>query len=97
MQAILTAPTILDNDYNDLSPFDFYKFEKILKKLKLKQFKSLQEFENYRKNVLNCVKNGDCEPIKLSKNHFGELKIIDGKIRLLAHKLLGIEPIFEII
>jgi ParB-like chromosome segregation protein Spo0J len=43
------------------------------------------------------VKDGDCEPIKLSKNHFGELKIIDGKVRLLAHKLLGIEPIFEII
>jgi hypothetical protein len=65
--------------------------------LKAKQFKTAEEFENYRKIILNCVKNGDCEPIKLYKNHFGELKIIDGKVRLLAHKLLGIEPIIEII
>jgi hypothetical protein len=97
MQAIQSDLTITDTDYNDLSPFDFYKFEKILKKLKQKQFKTTEDFENYRKIIINCVKNGDCEPIKLSKNHFGELKIIDGKVRLLAHKLLGIDPIIEII
>lgn len=97
MPTIQTDLKIIDNDYNDLNPFDFYKFEKILKKLKSKQFKTMQEFENYRKNILNCVKNGDCEPIKLSKNYFGEMKIIDGKARLLAHKLLGIDPIIEII
>lgn len=86
---------IIDNDYNRLKPFDFYQFEKILKQIK--QFKTTKDFEDYRKNILNCVKYGSCEPIKLTKNHFGDFKIIDGKVRLLAHKLLGIEPIFEII
>jgi hypothetical protein len=97
MQATLTDLKVIDADYNALKPFDFTQFEKTLKRLKQKQFKNTEDFEKYRKMILNCVKDGDCEPIKLSKNHFGELKIIDGKVRLLAHKLLGIEPIFEII
>lgn len=89
--------SVLDNEVKSLKQFDFIQFEKILKKLKGKELIDNESFNNYKKHIINCVLNGDCEPIKMTVNGLGEYKIIDGKVRLLAHKLLGVMPIIETI
>lgn len=85
-----------DSDINSLNPFDFITFEKLLRKLKGSYFRSQASFDTYKKMIIACVKDGDCEPIRIRVNGLGEYIIIDGKARLLAHKLLGIDPVIHL-
>lgn len=77
-----------------MKTFDFLSFDRILRERKRDQFKTEQEFQDYKKEILNSTKNGTCDLPRISVKG-KRWNILDGKIRLLAFKVLGINPVVE--
>ncbi len=80
---------------NSIKTFDFHSFDKLLREAKRKQFKTEEEFQIYKKEILNSTSDGTCDLPQISIHGNNDWIILDGKIRLLAYKVLGINPVVE--
>jgi len=78
---------VKDKEISNLRTFDFYNFDKLLRKYKSNCFNCYENYQAYKKQLLNDVKTGKCVPILLKET----FDVMD-KINIIAHKVLGIEP-----
>lgn len=82
--------------YSSLKPFDFEHYDELLKKIKGSFFRTKEDFTNYKKNMLKGVSTGQYDKPKIQINAKGMAICIDGLVRLLTMKVLGIDPVVEI-
>lgn len=78
-----------------IKTFDFHTFDRILRESKRSQFKTEQDFQKYKREILNSTQDGTCELPKIMVNKENKWNILDGKIRLFAYRVLGINPVVE--
>ena len=80
-----------------IKTFDFQTFDKILREKKRQDFQTETAFQDYKKEILFSTQNGTCDLplIKVKSNK--KWNIIDGRMRLLAYKVLGINPVVEFV
>lgn len=82
-------------DIKKVNIFDFHSFDKILREKKRRMFKTEEDFQSYKKEILFTTKAGTCDLPIICVHSENIWNIIDGKIRLLAYKVLGINPVVE--
>jgi hypothetical protein len=88
---------ILNNDnYKKLKSFDFLEYDEILRKLKRHLFDCEKDFKNYKKGMIEGIYSGTYDKPEININDVGEWECVDGEIRLLTLKLLGIDPVIDL-
>jgi len=83
-------------EYDELSAFDFGKFDTFVRKFKREYFNTEEEFKDYKRWLLQIVSKGIAEHPLLTVSK-GSYSIISGRMRMLAMKVLGISPLFRVI
>ena len=87
----------LDNsDYKNLKTFDFFEYDRLLRKRKRSSFESETAYQEYKKSMLDGVSKGKYN-LPILQKYKNILSIKDGYVRLLTCKLLGIDPVIEIV
>ena len=84
------------NEYITLKNFDFVEYDRLIRNKKRLFFKDEYSFQDYKKSMLKGIAKGKYNlPVLVYKNN--KLFIKDGYVRLLTCKLLGIDPVIDII
>lgn len=85
-----------NDDYKNLKPFDFFEYDRMVRKSKRHLFQTERDFQEYKKSMMDGIAKGNYNlPILERINNF--LSIKDGYVRLITCKLLGIDPVIEVI
>jgi hypothetical protein len=82
--------------YKELKMFDFHYYDELLKKLKGHIFEKEEDFKKYKMSMINGVKLGVYDKPKLKIKKDGSVVCVDGLVRLLTSKVLGIDPVVEL-
>lgn len=77
--------------------FDFQQYDEILKELKGFDFKTEAKFKEYKRLMLEGVKSGKYDRPIIEVKKDGSVICIDGLARLLTAKVLGIDPVVELL
>ena len=86
-----------DTTYKKLTMFDFEHYESIIRKNKRDDFKTEEEFQKYKREMIQQIQVGKYDKPKIKLHVDGAAECIEGKMQLFTLKLLGMDPVVEII
>lgn len=88
---------LIDENFKKLQSFDFPHYEQLLRLLSGHKFEIEKEFIEYKKKMLHGITKGNYPPPILQEIINGNFVCLDGRVRLLTFKVLGIDPYVEVI
>lgn len=87
---------LINPDYKSLKAFDFTTYNELVRERKRHFYATEEDFQAYKKDMMKGVSSGYYDKPVINIDDSGKAECIDGEIRLLTAKVLGIDPVIDV-